>query len=309
MSEKPAAAASSDVVKSIVKEASTVDVEENADMLLKDRFDTDFQLKLKKMQRMKFKDESDLISRWPLPSSELEEQEGVYTWQAPGHTEYIVLTQDIIDPILEAEWSTLPNATGRIKFTSHLKARYVGGPSQAQVTAFLMASDEHQLFRQRRKSQRTATSVAQAPFKQFACDLTDIPQRGVYKYLFVVVDLFSKYCWAIPLAKKSGVVVARELQKVFDSLPAGARVGSLRSDVSTTHVIILINAIYRSLTHLYCPLSHYKQNGSEFINPEVKAVLDKTGTKQVRTLPGNPLGNGGVEVSVFLLTMPRHMLF
>jgi transposase InsO family protein len=84
----------------------------------------------------------------------------------------------------------------------------------------------------------------------------------------------------VPLAKKSGIVVARELQKIFDSLPTGARVDSLRSD-----------------------------NGSEFINPEVKEVLDKSGTKQVRTLPGNPLGNGGVEVSVFLLTMPRHMLF
>eukprot|EP00953_Heterococcus_sp_UTEX-ZZ885_P009062 5380-Heterococcus_DN1.PRE.3 len=266
MSEKPPAAASSPVVKAIVEQASGVDVEDSADMMLKDRFDTDFQLSINKLYRMKFKDESDLIARWPLPSSELSEEDGVYTWQAPGHTEYIVLTQDIIPDILAAEWSTLPNATGRIKFTSHLKARYVGGPSQAQVTAFLMANDEHQIFRQRRKSQRTSTSVAQAPFKQFACDLTDIPQRGVYRYLFVVVDLFSKYCYAVPLAKKSGVVVARELQKIFDSLPAGARVGSLRSD-----------------------------NGTEFVNPEVKAVLDKTGTKQVRTLPGNPLGNGGVE--------------
>jgi hypothetical protein len=181
MSEKPAAVVASPAVKAIVEQASEVDVEDSAELLLKDRFDTDFQLKLKKMQRMKFKDESDLIARWPLPSSELSEEDGVYSWQAPGHTEYIVLMQDIIDPILQAEWATLPNATGRIKFTSHLKARYVGGPSQAQVTEFLMKSDEHQLFRQRRKSQRTATSVAQAPFKQFACDLTDIPQRGVYR--------------------------------------------------------------------------------------------------------------------------------
>eukprot|EP00953_Heterococcus_sp_UTEX-ZZ885_P009619 5660-Heterococcus_DN1.PRE.1 len=266
MSEKPTAAASSNVVKAIVEQASEVDVEDSADMMLKDRFDKEFQVKLKKMQRMKFKHELDLIERWPLPSSELSEEDGVYTWQAPSHTEYIVLSQDIIPDILAAEWATLPNATGRIKFTSHLKARYVGGPSQGQVTQYLMKSDEHQIFRQRRKSQRTATSVAQAPFKQFARDLTDIPARSVYRYLFVVVDLFSNYCWAVPLAKKSGVVVARELQKIFDSLPTGARVGSLRSD-----------------------------NGTEFLNPEVKAVLDKTGTKQVRTLPGNPLGNGGVE--------------
>eukprot|EP00953_Heterococcus_sp_UTEX-ZZ885_P011033 6406-Heterococcus_DN1.PRE.2 len=86
MSENPAAVASSPVVKAIVEQASEVDVEDSADMMLKDRFDTDFQLKLKKMQRMKFKDESDLIARWPLPSSELSEEDGVYTWQAAGHT-------------------------------------------------------------------------------------------------------------------------------------------------------------------------------------------------------------------------------
>jgi transposase InsO family protein len=266
MSEKAPSAATSAVVSAVVAAASTVDVEKNAGNLLKERFDDDFQSKVKKLQRMKFKGESDLIQRWPYASSELSEEDGVYEWQQPGHTSYIVLTQDIVEDILEAEWPNLPNACGRTKFASYLKARYVGGPSQPQVTAFLDANDEHQIYRQRRRSQRTATSVAQAPFKQLAVDLTDIPKRGVYRYLLVIVDLFSKFCWCTPLAKKSGEIVAREIQKIFDSLPTGARVGSLRSD-----------------------------NGTEFKNPELRAVLDKTNTKQVFGLPGNPLANGAVE--------------
>jgi transposase InsO family protein len=88
----------------------------------------------------------------------------------------------------------------------------------------------------------------------------------VYRYLLVVVDLFSKYAWVTPLAKKGGEILAREIDKILASLPAGARVGSIRSD-----------------------------NGTEFKNPEVRAVLEKTGTKQVFGLAGNPLSNAAVE--------------
>jgi transposase InsO family protein len=263
MSENPVTAASSSTIKAIVEQASAVDVEKNSAQLLKDRFNTEFNLKLNTLQRFKFKTESDLIKRWPFDSSELSEDDGVYFWQMKDHQDYIILTQDIVPQILEAEWSTQAPATGRARFTSYLKQRYVCGPSQSQVTAFLEANDEHQIHRQRRKSQRTSTSVASAPFKMWAMDLTDIPKRGVYRYLLVIVDLFSKFCYCVPLAKKSGAIVARELDKILGSVGS---VGAIRSD-----------------------------NGSEFKNPEVKEVLDKTQTKQVFSLPGNPLGNGAVE--------------
>jgi hypothetical protein len=233
MSENSSVVVASPAVKAHVEQASEVDVEKSGELLLKDRFDKEFQLKLNKLFRMKFKDESDLIARWPLSSSELSKEEGVYTWQAPGHNSYIVLTQDIIPDILASEWSTQPPATGRARFTTYLKQRYVGGPSQTQVTAFLEANDEHQIHRQRRRSQHTSTTVAQAPFKMIGMDLTDIPKRGVFRYLLVCVDLFSKYAWVTPLGEKSGPIVARELQKIIDSLPQGARVGAFRLDNGT----------------------------------------------------------------------------
>ena len=246
-----------------VTAASKTDVSKDSDQALKDQFDSAFQSKLKKLQLMKFKTESDLVDRFPYPD-ELEEEDGVYMWSFPPHISYIVITQDIVQDILESEYAELPPATGRIRFASYLKQRYVGGPSNPQITDFLESNDLHQIHRQRRRSQRTATSVAQAPFKQLAVDLTDIPKRGVYRYLLVMVDLFSKYAWVVPLSRKSGEIVAREIGKILSSLPS--RAGSLRSDL-----------------------------GTEFKNAELRAVLDKTQTKQVFSIAGNPLSNGAVE--------------
>jgi transposase InsO family protein len=265
MSEKTPASVPSAAAVASLAAASKIDVTENSEQALKDRFDDAFQSKLKKLQRMKFKDENDLIERFPYPS-ELEEEDGVYMWTSDGHNSYIVLSQDLVQDVLESEFKELSPATGRIRFASYLKQRYVGGPSAPQVTAFLETNDLHQIYRQRRRSQRTKTSVAQAPFKQLSVDLTDIPKRGQYRYLLNAIDLFSKFAFSVPLVQKSGPIIAREIDKILSSLPQGARVGTLRSD-----------------------------NGTEFKNQYVKAVLDKTNTKQVFGLAGNPLSQGGIE--------------
>jgi transposase InsO family protein len=255
MSEKVGTQTPSSDITSALKAASKVDVSENASKILEEKFDKPFQSKLRRLQTMRFKNESDLVNRFIYPD-ELVEQDGVYMWR-----EYIVLDQTQVQGILEAEWKEQPPATGRIRFNSYLKQRYIG-ISSPTITKFLEANEEHQLYRQRRKSQRTKTTVASLPFKQWAMDLTDVPKIGVYRYLFVIADLFSKYIYAVPLSRKTGEVIARELEKIFQSLPAGARPGSIRCD-----------------------------RGTEFSNPEVREVLARTNTKLVQGLAGVPTGN------------------
>ena len=226
---------------------------------LERKFDAEYQKRLLKLQNAMFKTQSDLIKRFPF-QNELTVKKGVHTWSG-----LVVLSQDQVDDILEQEWAELPASIGRIRFNSYLKQRYIG-ISSPKIIDFLAHDDLHQQYRQRRRSQRTKTTISSAPFKNFMCDLTDIPRRGVYRYLLCVVDTFSKHAWVTPLAAKSGKACARELQKILDSLPPGARVSNLKSD-----------------------------QGSEFRNPEVRAVLDKTKTTQSFGLPGNPQGQGAIE--------------
>ena len=176
-----------------------------------------------------------------------------------------MLPQDLVQSILKAEWAQLPASVGRIKFNSVLKSVYIG-ISSPQIIKFLAEQEDHQRYRQRRRSQRSTTTVSTAPFKILATDLTDVPSRGGLRYLLVVTDLFTKMAWVQPIKRKSGDIVAREIGRIIDSLPSDAKVGVLKSD-----------------------------NGTEFKNPELRAVLESHGVKQVFSTPGVPAGNGAVE--------------
>ena len=54
----------------------------------------------------------------------------------------------------------------------------------------------------------------------FGADLVDMKalskQNKGYKYILMVIDIFSKYGWAIPLKFKTGVEVSQALQKIFE---------------------------------------------------------------------------------------------
>jgi transposase InsO family protein len=258
----------SNSVESIVKQADAIDV--SSKVRLAEKFDEVFQKKLLKLQNMKFKTEEDLIQRFPFPD-ELVDEDGTYTW-----CDYIVLTQDIVPAIIAEEWTELPASTGRIKFNSLLKSKYIG-ISSPQVIKFLSENPDHQQWSQRRRSQRSRATVSSAPYKVIACDLAQLPPGvgGSYKYLFNLVDLWSKYAWSKPISRKSGPIVARELEIILKSLPAGAKLGVLRSD-----------------------------NGTEFKNPEVTAVLKKYGAGQVFSTPALPQSNGAIErFNATILTM------
>ena len=42
--------------------------------------------------------------------------------------------------------------------------------------------------------------------------------RGI-KYLFFVIDLFSKYGWVVPLKHKRGIIIVNAFQKIFSKGP------------------------------------------------------------------------------------------
>lgn len=223
-----------------------------------DRQSPEYKRKLLSIQNFKWRSLEDIFKRFPWPS-ELDEEDGTLSWNG-----LVIVPEPDVQGILEAEHAEVPASFGRIKFASLLKNKYIG-VSSAAVGKFLAESDEHQIWNRRRASQITRATVASAPFKQLESDLTDIA-IGPFRHLFVTVDRFSKFLWVTPLKTKSAAVLAREFQRVANSLPAGARVGSWKSD-----------------------------NGTEMKNAQVAAVLAKTGTVQVFGTAGNPLGQGTVE--------------
>jgi hypothetical protein len=82
--------------------------DENADLTdadnkrLLERSDTELQAKLRSLEQYKFRDENDLLQRFPYPDN-LTESEGVYEYEG-----YVVLNQTQVQPILTAEYADLP---------------------------------------------------------------------------------------------------------------------------------------------------------------------------------------------------------
>jgi hypothetical protein len=251
----------SKVAADSVKAAGKIDVAKQGDARLEERFDVVFQKMLKKLRQMKFKDTDDLYLRWPTEEvGELEESQGVFSWQG-----YIVVPQDIVMEVIKSEFDSLPPSIGRQALSSHLKNLYIG-PSNAQCTEFLASSDDHMRWRQRRRSNRSTTTVPSAPFKVITADITYVNQTGTIKYVLCVSDTWSKYLWTKALSSL-GQSVADAIEEIIQSWPEGVDSFVLRTD-----------------------------NGpADFKTTSMKEMLKRYKGKQVFSTPGAVTSQGQIE--------------
>jgi hypothetical protein len=119
--------ATTDVTNSV---EDTKDVSAEAQKFFEERDNVSYHKKLLKLQNMKFKNEADILARFPF-ESELEVESGVYSWH-----EYIVLSQDVVQGILEAEWKEMPPATGSCYRQDQIQFTF-----ETEIHRYLVSSD------------------------------------------------------------------------------------------------------------------------------------------------------------------------
>ena len=54
----------------------------------------------------------------------------------------------------------------------------------------------------------------------WSSDLVVMPKEnqgrnGIYKYIITILDLYTRYAWAIPLKDKTGITITNAFQKIF----------------------------------------------------------------------------------------------
>jgi len=58
---------------------------------------------------------------------------------------------------------------------------------------------------------------------QWQADLVDMQSlqkyNDGYRYILTVIDLFSRYAWAVPVRSKTGEYIVKALEKIFASTP------------------------------------------------------------------------------------------
>ncbi|CAF4258849.1 unnamed protein product [Rotaria magnacalcarata] len=103
------------------------------------------------------------------------------------------------------------------------------------------------------------------PFEMVVGDLVSMPQQGRYKYIFTVVDHYSKFAAAWPLKDKSSQTVADALEK---------------------HILP---------TFIMRPKSFLSDNGKEFTGAPLRGVLEKYNIKQIHSASYHCESHGSIE--------------
>ena len=123
--------------------------------------------------------------------------------------------------------------------------------SNADVRQFLRAQPTYTLHRPYRKRFARNKTLAQDIDFQWQADLADLPDHAAAnddsRYILTIVDVFSRYAWAVPVAKKSGPRVRDAFAQVFAS---GRKPQHLQTD-----------------------------KGKEFFNKDVQALMRLHGVK------------------------------
>jgi integrase-like protein len=89
------------------------------------------------------------------------------------------------------------------------------GLSRKDVEAFLLQQNTYTLHKDRRWRFPRNKVIALFKDEQWQADLAEMPQNNGYRYILVVIDVFTKYVWATPLKRKDPESVREGFKQIF----------------------------------------------------------------------------------------------
>ena len=96
----------------------------------------------------------------------------------------------------------------------------VAGVTRDKVRAFLAAQHAYTLHRPARLRYKRNPTYASCIDRQWQADLADMraiaDENDGARYILTVVDVFSKYAWAVPIKKNDAATPLAALQKCSD---------------------------------------------------------------------------------------------
>lgn len=142
-----------------------------------------------------------------------------------------------------------------------------------QVVEWLRAQDTYTLHKPARKRFPRNRYVVFGPHELWQADLNDMRGLSQYNdgvnYLLTVIDVFSKWLYAVPLKSKSGQEVAEAFQRIFTK----ARPRCLQTDKGTEFTGAVVKRVF-------------KRHGVTYVttqNPDVKAAVVERVNRTLKT--------------------------
>ena len=122
------------------------------------------------------------------------------------------------DEIITQEYRNVRGGLGRDKFFAYLQEKYIG-ISKRETMEFLRSVEERQIHLKPVKGfvSRTRPILTNSPKKYLQIDLADFRttswHNGGYKFLLVVIDIFSKYVMVSKLKRKTPIEIREAIKR------------------------------------------------------------------------------------------------
>ena len=99
------------------------------------------------------------------------------------------------------------------------------------IKAWLQKQETYTLHRQVRRNHPRSRVIVSGVGKQADADLMDMTQLSTYndgyKYVLLLIDVFSRYVWTVPIKSKTGPSTVMALKSIFKE---GGKTNKLRTD-------------------------------------------------------------------------------
>ena len=122
---------------------------------------------------------------------------------------------------------------GRDKLYHHLKENHpTAGISIREVMAFLRAQTNYQRNLPPVQTKHFRPIISQRPLESLQIDLQDFtnkPSYG-YRYVLIVIDVFSRFVWARPIKEKTAKAVKVAFAAIFNSITDKDTIRLIMSD-------------------------------------------------------------------------------
>jgi len=145
--------------------------------------------------------------------------------------------------------------------------------SKYKLRKWLSSQEPYSLQRPYRRPQNRTSIVVAGIDDQWSADLMDVDKfakyNDGYRYILVVIDVFSKYLWLRKLKDKKGEYVAKAYESIFNE---GRKPNKIRTDKGQEFCARAVQSVFQKegIRHLYA------QN-------EVKASISERVIKTIKT--------------------------
>lgn len=166
---------------------------------------------------------------------------------------------------------------GVTRLAKAARARGVRGVTEAKVARYLADEHAYSLHRPARRTYPRNKTYVSGVDAQWQADLADMQtlakENGGMRYILTVIDVFSKYAWAIPIKDKGAKTMVAAFEELFRR--AGARVPErLQTDKGTEFLCAPVQRLLRAKdVHHFVSQSDKKAAVVERFNRTLKTRL------------------------------------